>query len=45
MHDNVKPIKASGDYNRKIDPIIAMIQALGTWLDKQGGSDGEVLTA
>ena len=41
---NVKPIKSGGDNNNKIDPIIAMIQALGIYYDKMGKySDGEVL--
>ena len=45
-NDNQKPTKAAGDPNRKIDPIIAMIQALGGYLDtyKRGIGDGEVLS-
>lgn len=35
---NCKPIKSGGDKNKKIDPIIAMIQALGSYL-----LDGEEL--
>ena len=44
-NENVKPTKANNDVNRKIDPIIGMLQALGTYLNKQNGylSDGEVL--
>ena len=43
---NCKPIKSGGDKHNKIDNIIAMIQALGGYLDKVFGntSDGEVLT-
>lgn len=45
-NNNSKPVKAQNDNNRKIDPIISMIQALGTYLEKQGNgySDGEVLS-
>lgn len=45
-NDNQKPTKAAGDPNRKIDPIIAMIQALGGYLDtyKNGIGDGEILS-
>ena len=44
-NDNCKPIKANNDQNRKIDPIIAMLQALGTYLNKINTlSDGEVLS-
>lgn len=44
-NENCKPTKANNDVNRKIDPIIAMIQALGAYLNKTNYSDGEVLTA
>lgn len=47
INSNCKPSKAGNDNNKKIDPIIAMIQALGGYLDKMkddGFSDGEVLT-
>lgn len=41
---NVKPIKSGGENNNKIDPIIAMVQALGVYYDKVGNhGDGEVL--
>ena len=40
-NENTKPTKSQPD--KKIDPIIAMIQALGTYLSKQNHSDGEVL--
>lgn len=42
---NAKPVKAANDQNRKIDPIISMIQALGGYLEYcgDGFSDGEVL--
>lgn len=45
-NDNQKPTKAANDNNRKIDPIIAMIQALGGYLDtyKNGVGDGEILS-
>lgn len=44
-NDNCKPIKSNGDQARKIDPIISMLQALGTYLNKTNGfSDGEVLS-
>lgn len=45
-NSNVKPYKSGNDNSKKIDPVIAMIQALGTYLNKQQGytSDGEVLT-
>lgn len=43
-NNNQKPVKANSDNNRKIDPVISMIQALGTYLSKQtGASDGVVL--
>lgn len=43
---NCKPTKCGGDQSKKIDPIIAMLQALGGYLamNKQGISDGEVLS-
>ena len=31
--DNCKPVKANGDVARKIDPVIAMLQALGAWYE------------
>ena len=31
--DNCKPVKANGDKARKIDPVIAMLQALGAWYE------------
>ena len=34
-NDNVKPVRAEGDKTRKIDPVIAMIQALGGWMSSQ----------
>lgn len=45
-NDNCKPQKAGGDQNKKIDPVIAMLQALGGYLyqNKKGISDGEVLS-
>lgn len=44
-NDNCKPTKANNDQARKIDPIIAMLQALGTYLNKTNiFSDGEVLS-
>jgi phage terminase large subunit-like protein len=45
-NDNCKPIKAGGDQSKKIDPVIAMLQALGTYLNQVSGgvSDGEVLS-
>lgn len=43
-HDNCKPTKANNDRARKIDSIIAMLQALGGYLDKKNYSDGQVLT-
>lgn len=44
-NDNCKPTKSNGDQARKIDPIISMLQALGTYLNKTNGfSDGEVLS-
>ena len=43
-NNNTKPVKSAGNQDRKIDPIIAMIQALGTYLNKVNpSSDGEVL--
>lgn len=44
-NENCKPTKANNDTTRKIDPIIAMIQALGGYLLKNNISDGNVLTA
>ncbi len=46
-NDNCKPVKSGGDQSKKIDPIIAMLQALGTYLNQVSGgvSDGQVLTA
>ena len=44
-NSNTKPIKANNDQTRKIDPIIGMLEALGTYLNKINGiSDGEVLS-
>jgi phage terminase large subunit-like protein len=45
-NDNCKPVKSGGNQDRKIDPVIAMVQALGTYLNKtgEGISDGEVLS-
>jgi phage terminase large subunit-like protein len=43
-NDNCKPTKANNDRARKIDPVIAMIQALGGFLDKNKYNDGEVLS-
>lgn len=45
-NDNCKPVKAGGEQSKKIDPVIAMLQALGTYLNKVSGgiSDGEVLS-
>jgi phage terminase large subunit-like protein len=45
-NSNCKPVKAGGDNNKKIDPVISMLQSLGTYLNKQNGgiSDGEVLS-
>lgn len=45
FNGNCKPTKTVGDETKKIDPVIAMIQALGTYLNKTTYSDGEVLTA
>lgn len=43
-NDNCKPVKCGGEQSKKIDPVISMLQALGTYLNKQNGiSDGEVL--
>ena len=42
-NENCKPVKASGDLNRKIDPVIAMLQALGAYLSNTKFSDGDVL--
>ena len=44
-NNNCKPVKSAGNQDRKIDPIIAMVQALGGYLNKnmKGMSDGEVL--
>ena len=44
FNENCKPIKANNDNNRKIDPVIAMLQALGTYLNNVNYSDGEVLS-
>lgn len=43
-HDNAKPTKSGNDSSKKIDPVIAMIQALGGFLDNPRYSDGLVLT-
>ena len=45
-NENCKPVKSGGNQDRKIDPLIAMIQALGGFLNKnmKGYSDGEVLS-
>lgn len=32
-NENEKPTKANGDKNAKIDPVIAMLEALGTYLE------------
>ena len=32
-NDNCKPVKSGGDKNKKIDPVISMIQALGGYLN------------
>ena len=42
-NENVKPIKAGNDQNKKIDPVIAMLQALGGYLDNPRYGDGQVL--
>lgn len=44
QHENTKPVKANGEKNKKIDPVIAMIQSLGGFLDMPRYSDGLVLT-
>lgn len=31
-NDNVKPVKSAGDRSKKIDPVIAMLEALGGYL-------------
>jgi len=31
-NENIKPMKSQGDPNKKIDPVIAMIEALGVYL-------------
>lgn len=43
---NSKPVKANNDMNKKIDPIIAMVQALGGYLYSMGEGikDGKVLS-
>lgn len=33
FNENCKPVKASGDKNRKIDPVIGMLEALGGYLN------------
>ena len=42
-NENCKPIKAGNDQNKKIDPVIAMLQALGGYLDNPRYGDGQVL--
>ena len=44
QHENTKPVKANGEKNKKIDPVIAMIQSLGGFLDMPRYSDGLVVT-
>lgn len=41
-NENSKPTKANGDNNRKIDTVISMIEALGTYLSNVNYNDGEV---
>lgn len=45
-NENCKPVKAGKDQNKKIDPVISMLQALGGYLNRTmvGISDGEVLS-
>lgn len=35
-NDNCKPMKSQNDKNKKIDPVIAMVEALGMYLQKTG---------
>ena len=44
FNENCKPVKADGDNSKKIDPVIAMVEALGIYLEKTHFSDGQVLT-
>ena len=47
QNENVKPIKAGNTLSKKIDPVIAMLEALGGYLNMNmegGSSDGMVLT-
>lgn len=43
---NSKCVKAGNDQNKKIDPIISMVEALGGYLDTmgEGYGDGQILT-
>lgn len=43
-NENCKPMKSGGDPNRKIDPVISMCEALGSYLNKYNFSDGEALS-
>ena len=33
-NENCKPVKANNDKTKKIDPVIAMLQALGIYLNE-----------
>lgn len=42
-NENCKPVKAMGDKNRKIDPVIAMLEALGVYLFNKNSDAGIVV--
>lgn len=43
-NNNIKPVKANASSNRKIDSVISMLTALGTYLKKPNTSDYEIFT-
>lgn len=44
MYGNCKPVKANGQITRKIDPVIAMLEALAGYLFEQLFGATEMLT-
>ena len=39
-NDNCKPMKSQGDKNKKIDPVISMLESLGIFLNNPNSSYG-----
>lgn len=43
-NNNIKPVKANASSSRKIDGVIAMLTALGTYLQNPTNNDFEIFT-